>query len=102
MAGKITGPIRLSKQNCAKGTGMSVPTGWDKKGEDFPLKFPVKPRFPIAFKPVKPVILPKWKAPGDLQNVPKVFHRLGNNVENVQRCPQRSLSITEVKRVMIQ
>ena len=35
MAGKITGPIRLSKQNCAKGTGMSVPTGWDKKGEYF-------------------------------------------------------------------
>ena len=33
MAGKITGPIRLSKQNCAKGTGMSVPAGWDEKGE---------------------------------------------------------------------
>ena len=31
MTGKITGPIRLSKQNCAKGTGMSVPIGCDGK-----------------------------------------------------------------------
>ena len=31
MAGKILGASHRPKQNCANGTGISVPTGWNGK-----------------------------------------------------------------------
>ena len=109
MTAKITGPIRLSKQNCAKGTGMSVPFGRDgKRG----ILQNSRPFVPENFRSNRAFNLHSYrlnrqfclngKRPGISKNVLKIFPRLGNNVENVRRCPQRSLSITEVKRVMIQ
>ena len=47
MAGKIQGASRRPTQNCANGCSE---------------KFPVELRVQFAFKPVDPVILPKYKA----------------------------------------
>ena len=59
---------RRPKQNCAKGTGIYVPAGWNgkwgipQKVVRLFRKFPVELRVPFAFKPVEPEILPKWNA----------------------------------------
>ena len=60
---------RRPKQNCANGTGISVPSGWNGKRGILQKvsvcsgKFPVELRVPFAFKPVEKEILPTWKAP---------------------------------------
>lgn len=60
MAGQIQGASRRPTQNCANGSG--IPRKVLGRSFGCSEKFPVELRVQFAFKPVDPVILPKYKA----------------------------------------
>jgi len=61
-------------------------------------KFSVEPRVQFAFKPVKPVILPKWKAPGYFQKCSEDFSQTS---EQCLKCLKMSPAIFEHYRSLV-